>query len=95
MLDGIDFSSRSEKPTDDSYGNRLLKAKKAIWEFLENLYPDGNKKDEIYDLICNVILTNQEVYTELGIKLGANLIFELLKSNPLKEQVDEEDNKER
>ena len=59
------------------------------------MYPDGNKKDEIYDLICNVILTNQEVYTELGIKLGANLIFELLKSNPLKEQVDEEDNKER
>ena len=82
MLDGIDLSSWSEKPTDDSYGNRLQKVKKPIWKFLENLYP-------------YVILTNQGVYTELGIKLGANLIFELLKSNPLKEQVDEEDNKER
>lgn len=95
MLDGIDLSSWSEKPTDDSYGNRLQKVKKPIWKFLENLYPYGDKKDKIYDLICNVILTNQGVYTELGIKLGANLIFELLKSNPLKEQVDEEDNKER
>ena len=43
MLDGIDLSSWSEKPTDDSYGNRLQKVKKPIWKFLENLYPYGDQ----------------------------------------------------
>ena len=95
MLNGIDLSSWREKPVADSYEDRLQKGEKPLWELMENLFPDGEQKDEIYDLLSKAILTNQEVYTELGIKLGANLIFELLKSNPLKEQVDEEDNKER
>ena len=95
MLNGIDLSSWREKPVADSYEDRLQKGEKPLWELMENLFPDGEQKDEIYDLLSKAIITNQEVYTELGIKLGANLIFELLKSNPLKEQVDEEDNKER
>lgn len=93
MLDGIDLSSWRAKPVADSYEDRLRKGEAPLWEFLEKLYPDGDKRDEVYDLICKALLTNQEVYTELGIRLGANLIFELLKSNPLKEQ-EYENNKE-
>lgn len=95
MLDGIDLSSWSEKPVEDSYEDRLQKGEEPLWELIENLFPDGEQKDEIYDLLSKAILTNQEVYTELGIRLGANLIFELLKSNPLKEQKHEKNNKER
>lgn len=93
MLDGIDLSSWSEKPVEDSYEDRLQKGEEPLWKLIENLFPDGEQKDEIYDLLSKAILTNQEVYTELGIRLGANLIFELLKSNPLKEQRHEENNK--
>lgn len=94
MLDGIDLSSWSDKPIEESYEDRLQKGEAPLWEFMENLYPDGDKKDEIYDLLSKAIITNQEVYTELGIRLGANLILELLRLNPLKEQGHEEDNKE-
>lgn len=94
MLDGIDLTGWNDKPTEESYEDRLQKGEAPIWELLENLYPDGDRKDEIYDLLSKAIITNQEVYTELGIRLGANLIFELLKSNPLKEHGHEENNKE-
>lgn len=83
MLDGIDLSSWSEKPDVNSYEDRLRKGESPLWEFLEGLYLDGDKKDAVYDLICKALLVNQEVYTELGIRLGAQLVFELLKSNPL------------
>ena len=45
-------------------------------------------------MFCGAILANQEVYTELGMWLGANLILELLQLNPIKGQGHEEDNKE-
>lgn len=93
MLDGIDLSTWREKPIEDSYEDRLRKGEAPLWDFLERFYPDGDKRDEVYDLICKALLANQEVYTELGIRLGANLIFELLKSNPIKEHGHEEDNK--
>ena len=94
MLDGIDLSSWNEKLIENSYEDRLQKGEDPLWALIEPLFPDGDKKNEIYDLISEAIITNQEVYTELGIRLGANLIFELLKSNSLKEQMYEEDNKE-
>ena len=93
MLDGIDLSSWNEKPNADSYEERLNKGEKPLWEFLENLYPEGKKRDAVYDILCKAILINQEVYTELGIRLGARLVFELLQSNPLKELEHEEINK--
>ena len=86
MLEGIDLLSWSEKPDVDGCEERLRRGEAPLWEFLEGLYPDGDKRDAVYDLICRALLVNQEVYTELGIRLGAQLIFELLKSNPLKEE---------
>ena len=85
MLDGVDLSNWCEKPNVDSYEERLREGEAPLWEFLENLYPEGEKRDAVYDILCKAILTNQEVYTELGIRLGANLVFELLRSNPRKE----------
>ncbi len=85
LLDGIEHTTLSEKLETDSYEERLQEGEAPLWEFLENLYPDGDKRDYVYHILCKAILTNQEVYTELGIRLGANLVFELLQSNPLKE----------
>ncbi len=59
-----------------------------------NLYPEGKEKDAVCEIFCGAILANQEVYTELGMWLGANLILELLQLNSIKEQGREEVNKE-
>lgn len=91
VLDGIDLSNWREKPDMDNYEERLRKGEAPLWEFLENLYPDEDKQDDIYGRICKAIIINQEVYTELGIRLGANLIFELLQTNPFKEMNNDEE----
>ena len=83
VLDGLDR---------ESWG--LQKAEKPFWEFLTSLYPEGKEQDAVYEMFCGAILANQEVYTELGMWLGANLILELLQLNPIKGQGHEEDNKE-
>ncbi len=83
MLDGVDLSNWYEKPNTDSYEERLKKGEEPLWEFLENLYPEEEKKNALYDILCKAILINQEVYTEVGIRLGARLVFELLQSNSL------------
>lgn len=92
VLDGIDRQSWCKKPEADSLEERLREAEEPFWQFLSNLYPEGKKKDEVCELFCNAVLANQEVYTELGMWIGANLIFELLQSNPLREQGNEENN---
>lgn len=93
VLDGLDLQSWYKKPDAESYEERLRKAEAPFWEFLSNLYPEGKEQDEVCEIFCGAILANQEVYTELGMWIGANLIFELLQSNPLKEKEHEEDNK--
>ncbi len=95
LLDGIELTNRCEKTDAESYEKRLKDGEAALWEFLENLYPDGEERDAAYGLICGAIVTNQEVYTELGIRLGVNMIFGLIQSAPLKELSDEENGKER
>ena len=83
VLNGIDPSRWDEELDIESYETRVENGEAPLWEFLENLYPDGKERDAAYELICTALITNQEVYTELGMKLGANMILELLKSNPL------------
>ena len=94
VLDGLDRESWGHKPDTDSYEERLQKAEIPFWEFLTSLYPEGKEQDAVYEMFCGAILANQEVYTELGMWLGANLILELLQLNPIKGQGHEEDNKE-
>ncbi len=85
VLDGIDLSSWCVKPDVGNYEERLRKGETPLWEFLDSLYPDGDERDDVYDIVCDAIITNQEVYTELGMRLGANLILELLQKNPFEE----------
>lgn len=95
VLDGIECQSWEKKPEAESYEEKLRKAEEPFWKFLTNLYPEGKEQDAVCEIFCSAVLANQEVYTELGMWIGANLIFELSQANPLKEQRHEEDNEER
>lgn len=84
VLDGIDRQSWGHKPDAESYEERLRNAEEPFWKFLANPFPEGKEQDAVCEMFCGAVLANQEVYTELGIWIGANLIFEILQSNPLK-----------
>lgn len=45
----------------------------------------NGRSNTVFELVCDAILVNQEVYTKSGIGLGAQAIFELFQHNPLKE----------
>ena len=64
-------------------------------EFIENLYPDGSVRDAVFDLVSNALLINQEVYTEIGMRVGAKVICELLQVDLAKEIFDGKDKPKR
>lgn len=84
FLDGVDLESWRKEPDMQNYEERLSKGEKPLIEFVKTCYPDGEKRDVVLDLISEALLANQEVYTELGMKIGARLIYELLLCNPQK-----------
>lgn len=64
-------------------------------EFIEKLYPNGSVRDAVFELVSNAILVNQQVYTELGMRLGAQAVFELLRYTPDKEPLHGKDSNKR
>lgn len=81
MLDGVDLSTWREKPDPDDYHARIQKGEAPLWKFIGRLYPDGDERDEVCGLVCQAISVNQDVYMELGIRLGAKLVLELFQSD--------------
>lgn len=75
-----------------NYEERIREREQPLMTFIENLYPDGIVRDAVFELVCNAILVNQEVYTEIGMRLGAQAVFELLKCDQVKEFCHGEDN---
>ena len=47
MLDGIDLSSWCEELATNSYEERLKKGEESLWRFLENQYPEGERRDAV------------------------------------------------
>ncbi len=45
---------------------------------LERIYPDGEELDEAADDLCQALNAYEQVYTELGMKAGARILFQLL-----------------
>lgn len=85
FFEGLDLESYNREPVTADYEERIRKGEKPLMDFIERLYPDGSKRDDVFDLVCEAIVANQEVYAELGMRVGAQTIFELLCCNSAKE----------
>lgn len=92
FVEGVDPETYHQEPVAINYEERISRGERPLMEFIEKLYPDGNVRDAVFDLVSKAIIVNQEVYTELGMRLGAQTIFELLRIDPVKEW-HREDNK--
>lgn len=78
FLEGLDLQGYDLRPDPRSYEERLHEAERPLMKFVEELYPDGKERDQVVCLINDAILINQKVYTEIGMRLGAQIILELL-----------------
>lgn len=61
-----------------TYSQRLKEDSNAIYKRLENLCPDESKLDEVIAELSQALVSYENVYTEIGIKIGAKLIHQLL-----------------
>jgi len=62
----------------ETYEKRIENGERAIHERLEQIYKDGNELDEALVDLYEALTTYEQVYTEIGMKLAAKLIFQLL-----------------
>ena len=62
----------------DSYETRLKDSTDAIDNRLKKLYPNDDEYNEAYADLANALSTYQDVHMELGMKIGARLLYQLL-----------------
>ena len=65
---------------DESYKTRLEQCDNAIIKRLESVYTDSTELDKAFSDLAVATTVHQEVYMELGMKLGARLLYQLLVS---------------
>ena len=66
------------KHSDETFEMRLKKGNAAIYKRLETLCPDRDKLDDATGDLSQALATHSAVYTEMGMKVGARLIYQLL-----------------
>jgi len=66
---------------DQAYGARLEKGRDAIYKRLQTLYPgDEDSLDEAYYDLAQALGSCESVFTEIGMKAGARLVYQLLRT---------------
>ena len=68
----------AETLSDETYSTRLDQASTAIFNRLKTVYKDGNEFDPAFHDLSQAMTAYQEVYTEIGMKAGARLLYQLL-----------------
>ena len=68
------------QPKDESYHVRLKEGTDPICDRLKNLYPVEDEYEEAYTDLNMALSTHENVYMELGMKIGARLVYQLLVS---------------
>ena len=63
---------------DAPYKARLEMCDKAIDERLKSLYPDREDYDKASNDLATALTVHTDVFTEIGMKLGARLLYQLL-----------------
>lgn len=71
FLEGLDLENDNKQAERDDYEKIINQGEQPLMEFIEKLYPNGSVRDAVFELVSNAILVNQQVYTELGMRLGA------------------------
>lgn len=74
LLEGLDdFSVDS-----DTYENMLKKSSDPIYKRLEGIYKNEDELDRAAADVYDALAVYKSVYTEIGMKFGARIIFQLL-----------------
>jgi len=63
---------------DQTYGIRLQNGREAIYKRLQKLCPDEDSLDEAYYDLAQALGSYESVFTEIGMKAGARLVYQLL-----------------
>ena len=74
ILHGVD----SLATEDQAYGARLQNGREAIYKRLQKLCPDEDSLDEAYYDLAQALGSCESVFTEIGMKAGARLVYQLL-----------------
>jgi len=75
LLDEYKFEFQEE---DKPFHERLEESKKAIYKRLKNLYPNPKEEDDAFGDLYLALSTYRDVYMEIGMKVGAQLVHQLL-----------------
>lgn len=61
-----------------TYGEKLRDGSDSIYKRLECLYQDETELDKAVADLSTALTVYEEVYTEIGMKFGARILFQLL-----------------
>ena len=75
LISGLDLI---DSPDKRSYGKRLEENSINIIKRLENTAADADDLDETFGYFGDATETCKEVFLEIGMKVGARLLFQLL-----------------
>ena len=71
----------AENLSDETYSDRLDQASGAIFQRLKTVYQNDNKFEPAFRDLSQAMTAYQKVYTEIGMKAGARLLYQLLFSD--------------
>ena len=77
VLSGMEQTPVSDEP----YAVRLKNAVDPINHRIDNLYSTPSEKTEVQNDLATALCAFEEVYMEIGMKLGARLVYQLLVEN--------------
>ena len=77
LISGLDLDDLDKK----TYGERLEKESASIVKRIKSIAKDENELDEIYSEFSGATDEYMQVFTEIGMKIGARLLFQLLLEN--------------
>ena len=80
LLEGMDLSDSGNTRDLRSYAQRIQEAETPAYELLESLIPNGDELDNAVILFSGALCSTRDVYMELGLRMGARLMAELLRS---------------
>jgi ATP-dependent Zn protease len=75
------YGTEENHTKTEPYHERLKKADISVFNRINDLYGNENELTEAKDDLSRALATYQEVYTEIGMKAGARLVYQLLLEN--------------
>ncbi len=81
FMDGVDLITWHQEEDRGSYEQRREKAERPIYDLLKQTFTDDNQLDEAVEKLNDALSENQSIFMEVGIRVGAILISELLRGN--------------